>query len=435
MANPVIEMNQGLIDAKERMVKANTAAKAAREADDKETYETAIADFEAAEKEASDIAGDIERQRKINEADAALAPIDDAGNTGVETGLPPREQRFGSLAEQCIAIRDATTNAGVDPRLEIVAAAAGAGSAIDSDGGYLIQKDLSNEILRRMYDLGEIIGRVRDIPVSGNGLKIPYVNETSRVTGSRLGGIRGYYVDEGIAPTTTKTKIGKMDLELHKIAALGYMTEELMSDAPAMSELLTQGFAEELLFMRENEVISGTGGGQAQGILNADCLVTVTKETGQAAATVLFENLSKMWARCYARSRRNAVWFINQDIEPQLDLLSVPVGTGGIPVYLPAGGIADTPFARLKGRPVIPVEYCETLGTVGDIILADLSQYITISKDGLKQASSIHVRFTTDEIAFRATIRTDGQASWQSALTPFKGTATISPFVALATRA
>jgi len=81
------------------------------------------------------------------------------------------------------------------------------------------------------------------------------------------------------------------------------------------------------------------------------------------------------------------------------------------------------------------IEQAETLGTVGDIILADLSEYMLIDKGGIKQAASIHVRFLYDEMTFRWTYRLDGQPIRNSALTPYKGSNTRSPFITLATRA
>ena len=143
-----------------------------------------------------------------------------------------------------------------------------------------------------------------------------------------------------------------------------------------------------------------------------------------------------MWARMWARSRPNAVWFINQNIEPQLFTMSLAVGTGGIPIYMPANGLSGSPYGQLMGRPVIAIEQCQTLGTVGDIILADMSQYILADKGGMQTASSIHIAFTTDESVFRFVYRVDGQPIWNSALTPYKGTVanSLSPFVALATR-
>jgi hypothetical protein len=48
--------------------------------------------------------------------------------------------------------------------------------------------------------------------------------------------------------------------------------------------------------------------------------------------------------------------------------------------------------------------------------------------------NSLHVYFTTDQEAVRTTWRVDG-APWQaSALTPFQGTNTQSPFILLETR-
>jgi HK97 family phage major capsid protein len=88
----------------------------------------------------------------------------------------------------------------------------------------------------------------------------------------------------------------------------------------------------------------------------------------------------------------------------------------------------------LLGRDVIPTEHNATLGTVNDIVLADLSQYIMIDKGAPKQDSSMHVRFINDEMTFRTTYRVDGQPWWNKALTPFAGSNTQSPFITLAVR-
>ena len=153
------------------------------------------------------------------------------------------------------------------------------------------------------------------------------------------------------------------------------------------------------------------------------------------AGTVVWENIVKMRARLWARGRENSVWFINQDVEPQLQTMAMPVGVGGVPVYLPATGAAGAPFDTLFGRPVVPIEQCSTVGTVGDIVLADLSQYILAEKGGIEAASSMHVRFLYAEQTFRFMMRTDGQPLWSTALTPANGTNTVSPFITLATRA
>jgi HK97 family phage major capsid protein len=110
----------------------------------------------------------------------------------------------------------------------------------------------------------------------------------------------------------------------------------------------------------------------------------------------------------------------------------LPLGTGG--VRYPYASVNDNGTVSLWGKPVIFVEYAETLGTVGDLALVDLSKYRLIRKGGVEQASSMHVYFTTGEQAFRAFYRVDGQPVPRAAVTPFKGSATQSPFVVLATR-
>jgi HK97 family phage major capsid protein len=163
--------------------------------------------------------------------------------------------------------------------------------------------------------------------------------------------------------------------------------------------------------------------------------VSVTKENAQSAATIVPKNLIKMFARCHARSRRNAVWFINQDIEPQLFTMTQDAGTAGQLVYMPPGGLSQSPYGTILGRPVMPIEYAATLGTVGDIMLADLSAYCSGTQGGMDSAMSMHLRFDYAETAFRFMFAVDGQPWLASAITPYKGSSnTVSPFVALETR-
>ena len=84
---------------------------------------------------------------------------------------------------------------------------------------------------------------------------------------------------------------------------------------------------------------------------------------------------------------------------------------------------------------MIPGEYTQTLGTQGDILLVDLSQYLLVDKGGVEAAQSMHVRFLNDEMTYRFIYRVDGQPIWNAALTPFKGTNTLSPYVTLDARA
>lgn len=363
---------------------------------------------------------------------------EELANAASRSSASKATQVFPSLGHFLQAVKAAELggeNAGT-ARGQLMAAATGLGEAIDSEGGFLLPPPLVMGIESRMSELGEIMSRVDWTPVSGNSLVLKDFDETSRATGSRFGGVRGYWVDEGTAPTASNPKFREIQLKLRKVGAVGYATEELLADVSAMSSIYEEAFAEELLWLVEDSLMFGTGAGQPLGAVVSDVCIAVSAEAGQGAATVEYENILKMWSRMWARSRRRAAWFINQDVEPQLNKLQAIIGTGGVPVYLPPGGLSASPFASLMGRPVIPVEYAKTLGTEGDILLADWSMYKGIRKgEGVDVNSSIHVRFLEGETAFRAIYRVDGQPKWREALTPANGTNTLSPFVTLATRA
>lgn len=342
------------------------------------------------------------------------------------------EARQAALGEFAIAVRNASSGMGWDARLSAVAT--GMGTQVDSAGGFAVPREVAAGIERTMYETGALLGRVDARTVTGDSISYNVIDETSRADGSRQGGVRGYWVDQGTAPTASTTKLARVELKLRKAAALGYMTDELVADAAGLGGELQALFEEELVFTVEDAITEGSGAGAPLGYTLAPCLVSVAKETGQAAATINTSNLSKMWARMPARDKSNAVWLINGDCGPQLDQLSIAAGTSALePRFV---NYSSEGLLTIKGRPVVETEYNATIGTVGDIVLINLRKYRLIRKGGVEQASSIHVRFTQGEQTFRAFYRCDGQMMPRAALTPFKGTAnTLSPVVALATRA
>lgn len=347
------------------------------------------------------------------------------------TPAKDNEKRFSSFGEQLMAAYRAAMPGGkVDERLS-TRAASGLNETTPSDGGFLVQQDFVTELLKRTYETGILASKVKKIPIStnANGMKINAIDEDSRANGSRWGGVQTYWEGEADELTASKPKFRQMELSLKKLTGLCYATDELLQDAAALEAVIRQAFAEEFGFKIDDAILSGSGEGEPLGILNSGAIVTVAKEASQTDI-ITVENLIKMWNRLWSRSRANAVWYINQELEPYLYTLKI----GDKPVYIPAGGLSEKPYGTLFGRPVVPIEQCSAAGEVGDIILADIGQYLLIDKGGVKSASSIHVRFLYDENVFRFIYRVDGKPIWTKPLTPYKGSATVSPFVTLAKR-
>ncbi len=349
---------------------------------------------------------------------------------------PRAGDQYRSFGEQLQAIFKHYSSKGSDTDRRLVRAPTGAGEVDPTGGGFLVQVDFAAAIFMLAHDMGEILSRVNTLPISANanGIKIPGVDETSRATGSRWGGVASNWVGEGTAVTPSKPKFRTVEFDLKKLMSVMYTSDELLQDSTALTSIASQAFSEEVMFMCEDAIFEGSGAGMPLGIMKSPALITVAKQNGQAAQTVVKENIDNMWSRCWARSMKNAVWFINQDTLPQLMAMNQSVGTGGQVVYLPPGGLSATPFSTLYGREVVWTEYSSTLGTTGDIVLADFSQYMLVDKNGVKAATSMHVAFLTDERVFRITYRVDGKPMWSVPLTPFKGANTKSPFIALASR-
>jgi len=349
------------------------------------------------------------------------------------TGSPIRFRSFG---EQMQAVIRASQPGGfVDPRLTL-RAVTGMSEGTPSDGGFLVQTDFAAELLKRTYATGVVANRCRRISIgaNSNSLKINAINESSRADGSRWGGVAAYWTAEGGAKTQSQPSLRQIEFNLKKLTGLAYVTDELLADSSALEQVLMQAFAEEIGYRLDDAIIRGTGAGQPLGILAAPCLVTVAAEGGQDVDTVISQNVINMYSRMYAPGQLTGVWFINQNVQPQLFALEMPVALGGLPAYMPPGGLSSTPYGTLFGRPVIPIEQCDTVGDVGDIIFADMNEYILVDKGGIQSASSIHVKFTNDETTFRFVYRVDGAPWWNTHLTLANTATTVSPFVALAAR-
>lgn len=343
---------------------------------------------------------------------------------------------FKSLGDFAIATKMAGSNPDRHKPMSVYVKSlpSGLSESTGADGEYLVPPQFVNELLMRTY-ANDLLSRVTMLPMTSNKLSIPAVNETSRADGSRFGGVRAYWQGEADTLNATKPQFHTVDLTPNALTAMVRVTDELLQDAAALEQFINAIVSMELQFKIGDAIVNGDGVKKPLGLLNSPAKVTVAKETGQAAASIQTENVLKMWARLHASCRASAVWLINQDAEPQLPLMTVGVAGAQLAVYMPPGGMSAMPYGTLLGRPVIPVEFASTLGTEGDLILFDPTQYLAGAIGGMQSAVSMHLYFDTRETAFRFVMRLDGKPWWLSALTPYKGSATQSCIVTLATRA
>lgn len=392
----------------------------------------------------------IERIEGIRDsAQAAIAggrkkpvqAVNDPGSVIEVLGKAP----FKSLGEQlkAVALHEISRGSQSDPRLIAVgseahkklAAATGANESVPAEGGFLVQTDYQAGLLQRTYENGEVLALTNKTTIQSNRLVINGIDEQSRANGSRFGGMQSFWANEADTINASKPKFRRVELILNKLTAAFFATDELLDDAAALESEINDVVPQEFAFRIEDGIFNGPGNGQPQGFMNSAALIVVAKEAAQATGTVVAANIMKMWSRMWAKCRKNAVWLYDQSIEPQLFQMTITTGTGiSTPIYLPPGGLSGSPYGTLFGRPMIPTEYNAQLSSQGDIVFSDLSQYKVADKGGIQAASSMHVNFLKDEMCFRFTQRIDGQALWNTALTPKNGGPTLSPFITLQAR-
>lgn len=392
---------------------------------------------------------------KVDDLQIREALLVQALNTAEGKENPPQSKKLGqnggfrSLGEFASAVHNACTlNATVDSRL-VRNDASGANETTGADGGYLVPPDYAAGIIDLIQEQSILLPQARRVTIAGNRLIEAYLVESKRDDGHRHGGVLAYWKGEAQQYKASKPTFGERTTQLDKLTAICPVTEELLMDEPAIESTLDTKVAQEFAWKADAAIFNGSGSGSmplgmVMPTTNA-ALVTVDKESGQAAGTVNVQNILKMWNRMPAQCRANAKWYINQDLELQLMQLmigtdtvatsdsGVTVSFGG-PLWLPAGAYGNE-NGKLLGRDVIPLEQAAAVGAVGDIAFLDATQYLIVERAGINKQTSMHMYFDTDEVAFKFSWRVGGRPDWMTAITGANSTIARSPYVALAARA
>jgi HK97 family phage major capsid protein len=430
MNNWLKKMKDAQAKQEELLAAAKTDGRAFTDEEQTE-FDNAQKDFDNAKKMA-DAEAALEAQKKtVKEPSNGSEPNGSEPHIDVVSNPP----KWSNLAEAMIAVKRAANGQGVDDRL-ISNAATGHSVGNPADGGFDVGAEVIAGIKSKIDTVAVLANKCEKQPIGPGKNRIEWVEvkENSRVSGSRHGGLTGYWLAEAGTVTASQVELQKRELALEKVAALFYATDELLEDSVAMAAMATSKAGQELSYLLDEAILSGAGAGRPLGLLNSPALVSVAKESGQKASTVVAENIIKMYSRMTPSAMAGAEWYINPDVLPELQTMGISTANGTIPVYMPANGFSQAPYGTLFGKPIVPIEQAEALGTVGDIVFANLKEYMLIEKGGIQTASSIHVQFLTAQQVFRFILRVNGMPKWTNTLTSAKGSTTRSPYVALATR-
>jgi len=382
-----------------------------------------IANVNDLNEEFSNLKKQIEAKEKISAVTAqVVAPNRKVVVPRIEV-VEPKNGGFKTAGEFFMAVKSASQGR-VDSRFNNTAF-----EKVGEDGGFLVPEEYTTEIMKKLSSDESLLSKTRQFSVNGNSLTLP-TNETAPWSG----GIQAYWTGEGMSIAESKAVFGQASLKLNKLAALVKVTDELLEDAVAMESYIKAMAPEAIMHKVNSAIISGNGVAKPQGILGSSFAVTVSKESGQTADTVVSRNVINMHAKMLPMSRANAAWFINAAVEPQL--LTMKDDNNNFIYLAPGSQMNQTPYGVLLGRPVISfIGSMPALGDLGDIVFADLSYYYTILKSGgVQNAISTHLFFDQSITAYRWTLRLDGKCPFKSPITTEFGSYTMSAIVLLEAR-
>ena len=329
------------------------------------------------------------------------------------------------LHEILYALAKRSKGEGMDPRLVPMAAAIN--ENVGSQGGFVIPEIYTEKVFSDESSDGStpLLDSCDKVTMTTNAVTVPAFDDSSHATAPY--GISWAGIPEGGSfGTIQSVPFRKLSMEAKKFGALFSASNEWMQDtSPQMRARVEAIFIKSLRWKICDMLWSGNGAGFPLGVLNGNATLSVPKETGQLADTIVTENIIAMWSRLLPGSHSRAFWACNPSCFPQLATLQIGVGAGGIVVSVlqtgGASGIAGSPSTTIFGRPLFMSEHLPALGDAGDLCLIDPSLYIVGDRRQIIVDASQHVRFETDETVFRASVRLDGQPVHNAVRTPKNG--------------
>ena len=436
-------MNRRLAHAEERkkaLVASSTAIlDAASKDDDRELTEVEQTTFDTNAAELVTVQAAIEREISLKAFINDNPPVGacvDSELTRVTNPVAAFEKDpkkgFADHQEFLTSVITAGHRGVLDDRMRFMATAGSdeAGEYSDPHGGFLVPAGLAPGILQVGPESDPISARVTNVPMPQ-----PILKFNARVDKNHSTSVSGGLIVTRRQPTQTaassRTQYEQIELNTHSLTGISYATNEIIERSPeSFAALLDAGFRDQFGSHLVDERLNGTGISEFEGIMSNPALITASKEAGQDADTIVYENLIAMRSRAW--NYGNCIWMANHDTLPNLMSIVFPGTLGGWPIWQ-QNALVDHPDT-LFGRPLIMTEYVQTLGDKGDIVLVDWSQYLEGTYKPLRSAESMHVRFLEHEMTFKFWIENDGGGWWRSALTPKNSTATLSPFITLEER-
>ena len=297
-------------------------------------------------------------------------------------------------------------------------------------GGYTVPPDFYQQLLAIAAEDNFFRQRAFVQPMASATLQFPYLDITtvqSAGISPFFGGVQAYWTAEAQTRTETEPQFKMMELKAQELSGYSISSNVLLQDAAfGLEKFLYTLFGKAVAWYEQYAFLQGNGVGKPLGVLNANATISVNRNT---ANTVKYVDIATLFAKLLPGSINRAVWVISPTVIPQL--LQLQDGANRAIFISIDQGAVKPPIWKLLGLPVQMTEMVPALGTKGDVMLIDCSNYVIGDRMALEVAASEHVNFLKNQMTWRFVQRVDGQPWMDKPVTLQDGTTQVSAFVAL----
>lgn len=290
-----------------------------------------------------------------------------------------------------------------------------------TQGGYLVPQqmsdamfvDISTKSLFRQHGALEV-------EMNGAQLLLPLPDvQTAQAAGTApyFGGAKLNWSTDTSLTESAEMKFRDLSLRAHLLEGYAITSEPFIRDALNVDTWLRRTFADAAGYYVDYACFQGSGVGMPQGVINASGSATKSRAVANQIAVAdvqgMIDNLlPSSW------EKDTTCWFAHPSTLPQLSAI-----TGWVPNF----------GMELYGKPVVMTGKCSTLGTRGDLVLADCGGYVVADRKPLLIDYSPHepTAFLNFQSAWRVAYRGDGQLWTASPITLPDGSSQVSFFVVL----
>lgn len=321
--------------------------------------------------------------------------------------------------------------------------AAGMSERMPGGGGFLVPEALRSQVLEYMA-VAIIRPQAMVLPMAAERLSVPVLDNLSQASSTQaLGGLVFNWAEEGAGITPSAPTFGAAVLEARKAAAyIQGVSNEFVNDAAgAFGDFTARVVSLGYKWFEDDVFINGTGVGEPQGLINAPCAVAVSRtgssKVQQVDIATMFRALhpaAKMSG--FTPGFTNVRWLMSASVMDQILELYFAIGTPVNQAVAPSdwfqAGDGDRVGPSMLGLPVSVTDHQPAVGSKGDVILADLSQFLIGDRMAMtiERSAESPGAFGSDSSNFRIKSRLDGRY-WVQGSTTTEAGQSVSPVVVL----